>query len=133
MGMRDNSTSISQLCLGPSLLPAGEPTQTRQQRRSVQSAHRAAAQVEAVGALNNRIAVRVGDIQLRGIAHGIRPEQLRHEVSKALRSMFNASQGRIQAPQAIRPLESGANVEDVAKVIAATVMREAAQRQESTR
>lgn len=132
MGMKDNSRSSSQLRLGPSLLPAGDATQTRQHRRSVQSTHRVAAQV-ITESVNKRIAVRVGDIQLRGIAHGIRPELLRHEVSRALRSMFNASQGRLQAPSEIRPLAPGANVEDVAKVIAATLMREAAQRQESTR
>jgi hypothetical protein len=127
MGMNN-----SRLQLGPSLLPAAEAAQTRQERRS-SVAPNGSAPAAAAASVNKQIAVRVRDIQLTGVAPGIRPEQLRLEVASEIRTQLSAPEGKIRKPAETRPLRSGATVQEVAKIVAAAVLREAARTQETIR
>jgi hypothetical protein len=126
MGMNN-----SRLKLGPSLLPPAEAAQTRQERRSVLAPSHSAP--GSAAAVNKHIAVRVRDIQLTGISPGIRPERLRDEVASAIRSQLSAPAGKLRKPAETRPLQSGATVKEVAELVAAAVLREAARTQETIR
>jgi hypothetical protein len=120
--------------LGPSLLPTAEQARSREQRRAgVHPTTGLARHHNATAAAPPPIAVRVGEVHLRGISRGVDPHHLRAEVERAMRSAMIPETRTLATHTPAPALRHDASVSEMARSIADAIAKHAGDTSEEIR
>jgi hypothetical protein len=118
--------------LGPSLLPTAEQTRSREERRAGAHPGPGLAQHHNAAA-PPPVAVRVGEVHLRGISRGVDPHHLRAEVERALRSAMRPEMQTLATHVPVPALRHDASVSEMARSIAHAIAKHAGDTSEEIR